>query len=746
MTLQTINIGNGICDDGSGNCTLRAAIQESNATAGTQTINFNISGPADFTNGGQNGYSIKPSSALPLIISTVVINGYSQPGSQANTAVSPNPFDAVLLIEIDGVNAGGDFTFGGSSVDGLKLLNGSSNTEIRGLVINGFSGSGIAMYPGADSVKVAGNYIGTNPNATAAKNNYHSGISTFGTGPGVGGPIGAIIGGLNPSDRNIISGNNSHSNDPSLATGVQGISLTDGSNGWLLQGNYIGVAADGVTAIPNELGGMTIDYVDGLTVGGSALGATNLVSGNGDGGIQPDGCSNIVIQGNYIGTDYTGNGPLPNAHKGISFVGSTDSIIGGVNPGEGNIIAYAGNGDPGIFLNSGSGVNGPLGYPQNISMVGNSIHDNGGLGIDLDFNSTTTNDPNDSDSGADYLINFPEYTNVSEASGNTTVDYRLDVPLGDYRIEYFSNTNADPSGNGEGQTYLGYQDITVTATGLQTYTHTLTGVTGVTNLAMTTTQRNVNTPSGFGATSEFGGEPIPIQDLGIDLTLTDPENVAPGSTVTYHVTITNHGLDPYDINNLTNTAPLQNSLAAFIAPPDLMYAGGVTDPNITCASSGLVTGLPSFYQSFFADHLDAEISQCGYSGPSHILRMGESYSFDVQFTVSNDSDLEFTNIGYIPLFVYNDPDTPAMNAAFSSGQDFITYLGSSINNISYASYPLPPEPARPPSISDADNPSSNNLLQSLLSETGQVVYLIACITSLLLVISIVLFTKKRSRQ
>ncbi len=45
------NVGDNICDDGSGNCTLRAAIEESNATAGTQTIKFNLTGTADFING-----------------------------------------------------------------------------------------------------------------------------------------------------------------------------------------------------------------------------------------------------------------------------------------------------------------------------------------------------------------------------------------------------------------------------------------------------------------------------------------------------------------------------------------------------------------------------------------------------------------------------------------------------------------------------------------------------------------------
>lgn len=124
------NVGDGICDDGSGNCTLRAAIEESNAIGGTQTIGFNISGPASFVNAGQNGYTIQPTSALPSITDTVTIDGYSQPGSQTNTAAAPNPLNGRLLIEIDGSQ---DLT-----ESSIILDTGSDNSVIRGLVINGF--------------------------------------------------------------------------------------------------------------------------------------------------------------------------------------------------------------------------------------------------------------------------------------------------------------------------------------------------------------------------------------------------------------------------------------------------------------------------------------------------------------------------------------------------------------------------------------------------------------------------------
>ena len=67
-----ISPGNGVCDDGTGNCTLRAAIEEANAIAGKDTIAFGIPGAGVHT--------IQPTIELPFITDSVVIDGYTQPG------------------------------------------------------------------------------------------------------------------------------------------------------------------------------------------------------------------------------------------------------------------------------------------------------------------------------------------------------------------------------------------------------------------------------------------------------------------------------------------------------------------------------------------------------------------------------------------------------------------------------------------------------------------------------------------
>jgi CSLREA domain-containing protein len=142
----------GLCDVDAATgeqCTLRAAIQEANVTQGPDTINFNIPGTGVKT--------IRPDSELPSITEQVTIDGYTQPGSQLNSLASGD--DAVLKVELDGTNAG--------VVGGLDLLDSTSNSMIRGLVINDFYKEGIHLL--STGTRIEGNFIGTNPSGTEKK-------------------------------------------------------------------------------------------------------------------------------------------------------------------------------------------------------------------------------------------------------------------------------------------------------------------------------------------------------------------------------------------------------------------------------------------------------------------------------------------------------------------------------------------------------------------------------------------------
>jgi parallel beta-helix repeat protein len=211
--------------------------------------------------------------------------------------------------------------------------------------------------------------------------------------------------------------------------------------GNVIESNYIGTDASGRTAIPNGTGVQLIlessgDYLLG-----------NLISGNAFYGIRVFRSVATVISGNRVGTDITGTLPLGNGRSGIfALASSFDLLIGGGSP---NRIAFNGGSGVSIGVDSSDASN-----DNRIS--GNSIHDNGRLGIDLGDDGVTANNDCDAGRGPNLLQNFPVLTNAVSFGGSTIVDGALNsVPNSTFQVELFSNTLCDPSGYGEGQTYLG---------------------------------------------------------------------------------------------------------------------------------------------------------------------------------------------------------------------------------------------------------------------------------------------------
>src|SRR6266404_3525254 len=110
-----------------GGGSLRQAITDANGMGGG-TINFNIPG------GGVR--TISPLTVLPTITQTVTIDGYTQPGSSPNTNPPTMGINAILQIELSGVNSGSNF--GGLTINAL-------NCTVSGLVVNRFVGDGIRV-------------------------------------------------------------------------------------------------------------------------------------------------------------------------------------------------------------------------------------------------------------------------------------------------------------------------------------------------------------------------------------------------------------------------------------------------------------------------------------------------------------------------------------------------------------------------------------------------------------------------
>ena len=375
-------------------CTLREAITVSNAQPGANTIEFEIAGPGP--------HEIVLGSVLPAIAEDLTLDAASE----------PDWVDAPVV----GISGGVDITHGLEIVDGT--------TTVRALAVGGFSSTGIDANGG--QLLLSASYVGTNIAGTAANPN--------GVGVRVEGPFNEI-GDAEADEGNLISGNTE-----------DGILVEDGSN-TLIQGNRIGTDATGTAEVPNRTGIRIVagegDVIDNR-IGGDEPGQGNLVSGNISAGILlrgtvGAGVTGTEITGNLIGTAADGVSDLGNGGDGVQL-GSPGNLtgngIGDTTTGSGNTIAY----------NDGAGVS-ILNVDSNRAnrIAGNSIHSNGGLGIDLGADGPTPNDALDADTGANDLQNFPVLTSASA----TTLSGELESEPGEmYQIHVYANESCGEGGWG----------------------------------------------------------------------------------------------------------------------------------------------------------------------------------------------------------------------------------------------------------------------------------------------------------
>jgi Bacterial Ig-like domain/Bacterial Ig domain len=236
--------------------------------------------------------------------------------------------------------------------------------------------------------------------------------------------------------------------------GDDGITVRgSGASGNRIEGNYIGTDASGTSDLGNGRYGVRIDEAQNNVVGGTSPGARNVLSGNGAGvfigGVEASGNR---IEGNYIGTDATGDADLGNSHVGVGIGSSPNNLVGGIAARAGNVIS--GNDEEGVSV-EGSAARGNR-------ILRNSIFDNGRLGIDLlaDGGDVTANDISDPDIGPNDLQNFPIITSVTTFGSQTTIQGTFNSTTEDtFNLQFFSNPAADPSGFGEGETYVGQTNV-----------------------------------------------------------------------------------------------------------------------------------------------------------------------------------------------------------------------------------------------------------------------------------------------
>src|SRR5262245_48525897 len=480
--------------DDTGAGSLRQAITDANNAAGADTIEFNIV--------GSGVHTITPATPLPQITGPVTIDGYTQPGASANTNGPELGTNAVLLIEIDGTNTGED------PPDAILILAATADgSTIRGLVLNRAASSAILVV-GTDGVVIEGNFIGTNPAGTAGLGNAFAGILVN------TGASNVTIGGTTPAARNLISGNTLYGISYGQAGGaggggtnhlVQGNLIgTDATGGNAIpgqdrgietlgttsniliggttaasrnvvsgninygirfrgpgagkvaSGNYVGTNPAGDAPVPNEGFGIELEAAD-VTLGGTADGAGNVVSGNRV-GISIFQVDNAVVLGNKIGTDATGTFAIGNELQGI-ILGGNDATVGGIAPGEANVIAN--NHDAGVEI-QGLAVHGN-------TIRGNSIFSNGGIAIDISGDDVTANDPLDADAGPNGRQNYPRIKSATPTvAAGTNVQGVLDsAPSTAYVLDFYASPSCEarPQDFTEGLMYLGSKDVVTDGSG-----------------------------------------------------------------------------------------------------------------------------------------------------------------------------------------------------------------------------------------------------------------------------------------
>jgi trimeric autotransporter adhesin len=295
-------------------CTLRASIQETNATPGADTIDFDVPTTAVAT--------ISPASQLPTITEAVTIDGYSQQGAKPNTLAVGN--DAVLKVELRGPGSG----------SGLRI--GAANSTVKGLAINGW-GEGVHISEsGATGNKVVGNYVGTDASGAQVPGNYH-GVYII-EAPN------NVVGGATAAERNIISGNDS-----------QGVRI-EGANatGNKVVGNYVGTDKNGTAPLGNTDFGVHVSAPNN-TIGGTTVEARNVISGNDSYGVAIEGVNagRNQVAGNYVGIDASGTKDLGN-YYGVS-ISTPYNAVGGATAGERNVVS--GNDSQGVIV-LGAGAKG----------------------------------------------------------------------------------------------------------------------------------------------------------------------------------------------------------------------------------------------------------------------------------------------------------------------------------------------------------------------------------------------------
>ena len=342
------------------------------------------------------------------------------------------------------------------------------------------------------------------------------------------------IGGPTAAERNVISGAGYYGEE-GYPDGEQ-VSIID-ADGTLVEGNYIGTTADGMSRYP-QIGPIGVEVRDsrnttirGNLIAGLRTEGTNHYAGQIFGqaiyvSAVNANTQDTVIEGNTIGLAADGITPIV-TRAGVSVAPWTSFYHAfGTLIASNHIAGVETNGVVVASLENG------------VTITGNSIHDSGALGIDLFSNSgggVTPNDPGDGDTGGNGLQNFPVLLSATTTGSAVMVEGTFDSsPSEQFTVEFFASPSCNPSGFGEGAAFIGSTQVTTNGAGHATFSLTLPAAVAV-GASATATATRLST----GDTSEFSacivvtsGTPTPTPTASPTATPTVTPSATPTATAT----------------------------------------------------------------------------------------------------------------------------------------------------------------------------------------------------------------------
>ncbi|MDB6148630.1 MAG: Na-Ca exchanger/integrin-beta4 [Chthoniobacter sp.] len=536
-----------VADAGAG--TLRQAILDANALAGSDAIRFELAADSPTT--------IHLTSALPAITDLASINGtLGAPGSSLKvrldgTSAGPGTNGFVIGPESDGTYIS-SFNLSGFDGDGIRVT--GDSVTLRANTIIGSGGHGIAAV-GADSVNIASNSIGS-----ATEGNGLSGIwiedvarvTLYGNTIFGNGGHGISVAGADSVniDRNSIG-------SPTEGNGLSGIWIEDVGQTSIARNQVEGNGTDSNAPLAKR-GGVLLHNAPNTTIGtmerveGGQVGVEiyidlgNQVLGNRGDGLRITGpaSKNIVAWNNTFSNQISGDGIHVEEAEGVRlwgsyafhyrpavyFVGNTVVENDGVgvvfkNVRDGSLAksTVSSNSGGGILINSSSNVSfgEARSYPD--QSLGNTIAYNGGDGVAVQLSSgvriVKSGITSTSDNGISIVGSPGTYISGMQISATGGDGVSIAASPG----TYVSATLSNITGNGVSvfdspNTTVSTNAATVGGDGIQIVRSTASEVTAwFTNVAGDGVSiiGSVGVPVSLGASRGIGGLPVDLNADGV---------------------------------------------------------------------------------------------------------------------------------------------------------------------------------------------------------------------------------------